>query len=132
MTHTSFVTDSPGANPVPAASARSTLHDFGRFVAMMARKGTTEDGRQVLRAASVDEIERQIKTLLQERAGEATVLVVAGLLVGVGTRFGSGCTSGHGVCGLSRLSLPSLVATMCFMATGFASVFVVRHVLGAS
>ena len=60
------------------------------------------------------------------------VLVVAGLLVGVGTRFGSGCTSGHGVCGLSRLSLPSLVATMCFMATGFASVFVVRHVLGAS
>ncbi|HET8731104.1 MAG TPA: YeeE/YedE family protein [Moraxellaceae bacterium] len=60
------------------------------------------------------------------------VLVVAGLLVGVGTRFGSGCTSGHGVCGLSRLSLPSLVATLCFMATGFVSVFVVRHVLGAS
>lgn len=58
------------------------------------------------------------------------VLVVAGLLVGAGTRFASGCTSGHGVCGLSRLSFPSLVATLCFMATGFATVFVVRHLLG--
>lgn len=57
------------------------------------------------------------------------VLVVAGLLVGVGTRLGSGCTSGHGVCGLSRLSMRSLVATLCFMATGFATVFIMRHVL---
>ena len=56
------------------------------------------------------------------------VLVVAGLLVGFGTRLGSGCTSGHGVCGLSRLSARSLVATLCFMATGFATVLVVRHV----
>ena len=56
------------------------------------------------------------------------VLVIAGLLVGFGTRLGSGCTSGHGVCGLSRLSARSLVATLCFMATGFATVFVVRHV----
>ena len=55
------------------------------------------------------------------------VLVIAGLLVGFGTRLGSGCTSGHGVCGLSRLSARSLVATLCFMATGFATVFVVRH-----
>jgi uncharacterized membrane protein YedE/YeeE len=53
------------------------------------------------------------------------------LLVGVGTRFGSGCTSGHGVCGLSRLSPRSLVATMSFMAAGFATVFVTRHLLGA-
>lgn len=60
------------------------------------------------------------------------VLVAAGLLVGAGTRFGAGCTSGHGVCGLSRLSWPSLVATLCFMATGFATVLVVRHVLGAA
>jgi uncharacterized membrane protein YedE/YeeE len=59
------------------------------------------------------------------------VLVAAGLLVGVGTRFGSGCTSGHGVCGLSRLSPRSLVATMSFMAAGFATVFVTRHLLGA-
>jgi uncharacterized membrane protein YedE/YeeE len=57
-------------------------------------------------------------------------LILAGLLVGVGTRFGSGCTSGHGVCGLSRLSPRSLVATVAFMAAGFVTVFVVRHVLG--
>ncbi len=57
-----------------------------------------------------------------------TTLVVAGLLVGVGTRYGSGCTSGHGVCGLSRLSLRSLVATAAFMLAGFATVFIVRHV----
>ena len=57
-------------------------------------------------------------------------LVLAGLLVGVGTRYGSGCTSGHGVCGLSRLSPRSLVATLVFMSAGFATVFVVRHLLG--
>jgi uncharacterized protein len=56
-------------------------------------------------------------------------LVVAGLLVGWGTRLGSGCTSGHGICGLARLSPRSLVATLCFMATGFATVFFVRHLL---
>ena len=54
-------------------------------------------------------------------------LIVAGLLVGVGTRYGSGCTSGHGVCGLSRLSPRSLVATLAFMGAGFVTVFVVRH-----
>ena len=57
-------------------------------------------------------------------------LVIAGLLVGVGTRYGSGCTSGHGVCGISRLSPRSIVATACFMTAGFATVFVSRHVLG--
>jgi len=57
------------------------------------------------------------------------LVIVAGLLVGFGTRYGSGCTSGHGVCGLSRLSLRSLVATLCFMGAGFATVFVVRHLL---
>lgn len=56
-------------------------------------------------------------------------LVAAGLLVGVGTRYGSGCTSGHGVCGLSRLSPRSLAATLAFMAAGFLTVFVVRHLL---
>lgn len=55
------------------------------------------------------------------------LIVAAGLLVGLGTRYGSGCTSGHGVCGLSRLSPRSLVATLAFMGTGFATVFVVRH-----
>ncbi|ROZ75428.1 YeeE/YedE family protein [Ramlibacter sp. WS9] len=57
-------------------------------------------------------------------------LVAAGLLVGVGTRYGSGCTSGHGVCGLSRLSPRSLAATAAFMAAGFVTVFFARHVLG--
>jgi uncharacterized membrane protein YedE/YeeE len=55
------------------------------------------------------------------------ILVLAGFLVGFGTVWGSGCTSGHGVCGLSRLSMRSLVATMIFMATGIATVFVLRH-----
>jgi len=59
-------------------------------------------------------------------AGPA-LLVAAGLLVGWGTRYGSGCTSGHGVCGLARLSPRSLVATLAFMATGFSVVFVMRH-----
>ena len=58
-----------------------------------------------------------------------TALVLAGLFVGIGTRYGSGCTSGHGVCGLSRLSLRSLVATASFMAAGFVTVFVARHLL---
>ncbi|MES2632675.1 MAG: YeeE/YedE family protein [Pseudomonadota bacterium] len=57
-------------------------------------------------------------------------LIAAGLLVGVGTRYGAGCTSGHGVCGLSRLSPRSLVATAAFMGAGFVTVFVLRHVLG--
>ena len=61
-------------------------------------------------------------------AGWVTVLI-AGVLVGVGTRYGSGCTSGHGVCGLSRLSPRSLVATLAFMGAGFVTVFVMRHVL---
>jgi uncharacterized membrane protein YedE/YeeE len=58
-------------------------------------------------------------------------LVGAGLLVGVGTRYGSGCTSGHGVCGLSRLSPRSLAATAAFMGAGFLTVFVTRHLLGS-
>ncbi len=56
--------------------------------------------------------------------------LVAGLLVGIGTRYGSGCTSGHGVCGLSRLSPRSLAATLAFMAAGFATVFALRHLFG--
>ncbi|MGK5078104.1 YeeE/YedE family protein [Janthinobacterium sp. HLX7-2] len=55
-------------------------------------------------------------------------LVVAGLLVGVGVRYGAGCTSGHGVCGLSRLSPRSLAATVAFMAAGFLTVYLLRHV----
>jgi uncharacterized membrane protein YedE/YeeE len=58
-------------------------------------------------------------------------LIAAGLLVGIGTRYGSGCTSGHGVCGLSRLSPRSLAATVAFMAAGFVTVFVIRHLVSA-
>lgn len=57
------------------------------------------------------------------------MVVLAGLLVGVGTRYGSGCTSGHGVCGLSRLSPRSLAATLAFMGAGFVTVYAIRHVL---
>ena len=57
------------------------------------------------------------------------MVVIAGLLVGVGTRYGSGCTSGHGVCGLSRMSPRSLVATLAFMGAGFVTVFLIRHAL---
>lgn len=57
----------------------------------------------------------------------AEVLVVAGLLVGIGTRYGGGCTSGHGICGLSRLSPRSLIATLAFMGSGMGIVFVMRH-----
>jgi len=57
-------------------------------------------------------------------------LIVAGLLVGLGTRYGAGCTSGHGVCGLSRFSARSLLATLTFMAAGILIVFVSRHAIG--
>ncbi len=73
---------------------------------------------------------RIFATLPTPRIDASTgVLIAAGLLVGLGTRYGSGCTSGHGVCGLSRLSLRSLAATLSFMAAGVATVFVVRHLL---
>jgi len=58
------------------------------------------------------------------------LLIVAGLVVGISTRYGAGCTSGHGVCGISRLSPRSLVATAAFMASGFVTVYIIRHVLG--
>jgi uncharacterized protein len=63
----------------------------------------------------------------QTIAAGPPLLMLAGFLVGFGAVWGSGCTSGHGVCGLSRLSLRSLVATAIFMATGFATVFLARH-----
>ena len=56
-------------------------------------------------------------------------VILAGLLVGLGTQLGSGCTSGHGICGVSRLSLRSIVATLAFMAAGFVAVYTVRHLL---
>ena len=60
---------------------------------------------------------------------DMTTLIIAGLLVGAGTRYGSGCTSGHGVCGMSRVSPRSLAATLTFMLAGFVTVYVVRHMI---
>lgn len=61
--------------------------------------------------------------------GGLWTIALAGLLVGLGSRMGSGCTSGHGICGIARLSKRSIVATACFMLTGFATVYLMRHVL---
>ena len=59
------------------------------------------------------------------------MMIVAGLLVGFGTSMGSGCTSGHGICGISRLSKRSMIATMTFMFAGFVTVYLIRHIIGA-
>lgn len=59
------------------------------------------------------------------------MLIIAGLLVGFGTRMDSGCTSGHGICGISRLSKRSIMATLAFMFSGFVTVYIIRHVTGA-
>jgi uncharacterized protein len=63
-------------------------------------------------------------------SGNLPLLVIAGLLVGLGTRLANGCTSGHGVCGMSRFSLRSIVSTLVYLAAGFAVMFVARHILG--
>ncbi|MDI7861715.1 YeeE/YedE family protein [Rhizobiaceae bacterium n13] len=69
-------------------------------------------------------------TVVQSVPSSLPLMAMAGLLVGFGSVYGNGCTSGHGVCGLSRLSVRSLVATLAFMATAFVTVFLVRHVFG--
>lgn len=66
----------------------------------------------------------------QTVSGNAGLMAIAGLLVGFGAAYGGGCTSGHGVCGIARLSIRSIVATLVFMAAGFFSVFVLRHLVG--
>ncbi|WP_300271195.1 YeeE/YedE family protein [Halomonas sp.] len=68
--------------------------------------------------------------VIGEPAGGVALMLLAGLLVGLGTGLGSGCTSGHGVCGLSRLSVRSMVATVTFLLAAIVTVFVVRHVIG--
>ena len=69
-------------------------------------------------------------SVMQTVSGNVPLMVIAGVLVGIGTSFGGGCTSGHGVCGLSRLSLRSVAATAIFMMTAFVTVFVTRHIFG--
>ncbi len=70
------------------------------------------------------------KPLPDAPTGPLWLAALAGLLVGVGTRMGGGCTSGHGVCGIGRLSVRSIVATITFMTAGVVTVFITRHVLG--
>lgn len=69
--------------------------------------------------------------VMQTVSANLPLMVAAGLLVGFGSVYGNGCTSGHGVCGLARLSVRSLVATLMFMTTAIATVFIVRHFIGA-
>jgi uncharacterized membrane protein YedE/YeeE len=73
-----------------------------------------------------------LRSASEQPIGSVPLVIVAGLLVGFGARLGGGCTSGHGVCGVSRLSPRSLVATAVFIATGALTVFLVRHVLGGN
>lgn len=70
------------------------------------------------------------KPIQQTVSSNVTLMVVAGLVTGFGAVYGGGCTSGHGVCGMSRLSMRSIMATLTFMATGFITVFIMRHVVG--
>lgn len=72
-----------------------------------------------------------VRTPQIEVAGSVPLLIAAGLLVGFGTRLGNGCTSGHGVCGMARLSPRSIAATIAFMAAGFVTVLVIRHLIGS-
>jgi len=81
---------------------------------------------------TVSEYTRLVSLTLHQIDAGTLTLFVAGLLVGIGTRYGAGCTSGHGVCGLSRFSARSLVATLTFMAAGFVTVYVMRHVVGVA
>ena len=80
------------------------------------------------RLLTVNEYTQLALVSVQQIDAGVPMLITAGLLVGLGTRSGAGCTSGHGVCGLSRLSVRSLVATLLFMAAGFVTVFLLRHV----
>ncbi len=82
------------------------------------------------RGLTPDEYARLALLTLHQIDASTPTLIVAGLLVGIGTRYGAGCTSGHGVCGLSRFSARSLVATLSFMGAGFATVYVLRQIVG--
>jgi len=73
-----------------------------------------------------------IVTVIPTIDAGSTTLIIAGLLVGIGTRYGGGCTSGHGICGMARFSLRSVVATMIFMAGAAVSVFILRHIIGGA
>ena len=108
-----------GISTILGGLLRPSRQDIGWRVAFMAGLVAAPLAYAVFAALPAAQIDAGLPALL-----------AAGFLVGIGTRYGSGCTSGHGVCGISRLSLRSIVATAAFMAAGFATVFVARHLLG--
>ncbi len=107
-----------GAAGVLGGLAPPRAGDWGWRVALLAGLVAAPLVAQPLFHTTAPDIEANTATL-----------ILGGLMVGFGTRLGAGCTSGHGVCGLARLSSRSLAATATFMATGFLTVFVVRHLL---
>ena len=107
-----------GAAGVLGGLAPPRAGDWGWRVALLAGLVAAPLVAQPLFHTAAPDIEANTATL-----------ILGGLMVGFGTRLGAGCTSGHGVCGLARLSSRSLAATATFMATGFLTVFVVRHLL---
>lgn len=120
------------------AGAAALLLGNGRIAGISAILGGTLEGRNLAEGLAFLAGLVGIAALVTLSLGapaitvttSAPVLLIGGLLVGFGTRLGGGCTSGHGVCGLSRLSPRSLAATGVFMASAAAVVFVVRHLLG--
>lgn len=109
-----------GISGIVGGLSRTAREDAGWRIAFLAGLGAVAVVAAFATPASFD----------APRAIPAPALIAAGLLVGFGTRLGNGCTSGHGVCGMSRFAGRSLVATLTFMATAAATVFVVRHVAG--
>lgn len=85
----------------------------------------------LLGLVSIPFVYAQFFTIDIEIKSSPLAMIIAGVLVGFGTRLGSGCTSGHGICGISRLSKRSFVATATFMLAGFLTVYLIRHVVGA-
>jgi uncharacterized membrane protein YedE/YeeE len=111
-----FVGRIAGISGIVGGMLRPKRHDLGWRIAFAAG----------LLAAPL--LYQRVTALPDIRIGVGTgTLIVAGLLVGIGTRYGGGCTSGHGVCGLARFSPRSIVATLSFMLAGFMAVFIVRH-----
>ncbi len=106
----------------------------GRLLPPYGQSGIPEAGAFViaLLAAPIAYAAVTHEAVVQAVSSNVPLMVGAGLLVGFGAGLGGGCTSGHGVCGLSRLSPRSIVATLVFMATAMVTVFVVRHVIGGA
>jgi uncharacterized membrane protein YedE/YeeE len=117
----------PGESPPPATDLVRSLVgrieriDWGHVTALYAEM--VEEARALLTGAGADPATIAFP-------GNPVTTVIGGLLVGAGTVLGSGCTSGHGICGMSRLSQRSILSTLIFMAVALITVFLMRHVMG--